>query len=125
MRIVLAIAIGGAMGAVSRHYAAVWVMRALGTGFPFGTLAVNVLGSFLMGVLAELLALKVTLPLEIRALFTVGFLGAFTTFSTFSLEAVLLIERHQHLQAALYVGASVLLCVGGLMGGLALVRMLA
>lgn len=125
MQSVLAIAAGGALGAVARHYVGGYVMRLTGMGFPFGTMTVNILGSLLMGVLIELLAVKLNASPVFRAFFAVGVLGGFTTFSTFSLETALLIERGAMMQAALYVGGSVILGVGALFAGLALVRGLA
>lgn len=121
MKMVLAVALGGALGASARYLLA----AAIGaTAFPWAILIVNVLGSFLMGVVAELAALKVTMPPEMRAFLTAGVLGGFTTFSAFSLDAALLIERRELMAAALYMGGSVVLSVGGLFAGLALVRSL-
>jgi CrcB protein len=122
MRLLVAIALGGAIGAVARHAFATQVTRLAGQGFPWGILAVNVLGSFVMGVLAESFALRWNAPLELRAFLTVGILGGFTTFSSFSLDAMLLMERGQWLAAAFYVVGSVALSVGGLFCGLVLVR---
>lgn len=122
MNLILAIALGGALGAVSRHFVAGRVTAALGIGFPFGTLTVNVLGSFLMGVLVELIALKLNLPRPLQAFLTVGFLGAFTTFSTFSMETVLLFERQGILLPLAYIGVSVLLAVSAFGLGLYLMR---
>lgn len=114
----LAVAAGGALGAVGRYLVMSGVGHVIGHGFPWGTLAVNIVGSFAMGVLIELLALVWSPPAELRALLVVGFLGAFTTFSTFSLDAWILVQRGATLAAAGYVAASVLLCVGGLVAGL-------
>lgn len=124
MRMVLAVALGGAIGAVARHVFATQVTRLSGDGFPWGILSVNVLGSFVMGVLAEGFALRWNAPLEVRAFLTVGILGGFTTFSSFSLDAMLLLERGQWMAAALYMVGSVALAVGGLFCGLVLVRQL-
>ena len=85
MKLVLAIALGGAIGAVGRHYVSVAMVLLVGYGFPWGTLVVNIVGSFLMGALIETMTLVWSPSVEIRALLTVGLLGAFTTFSTFSL----------------------------------------
>lgn len=122
MKLVLAIAVGGAIGAVGRHYAAGQVMKLSGGGFPWGTVAVNVLGSFLMGALVEVMALKWSISQELRAFLTVGILGAFTTFSTFSLDVALLTERGAHLGAMGYVLVSVLASIGALFAGLFLLR---
>ena len=122
MKLVLAIAVGGALGAVARHYVAAQVAHLLGHGFPFGTLSVNVIGSFIMGVLIELMALAWSPSLELRAFLTVGLLGAFTTFSTFSLDFAFLFERGALASAFAYVLASVVLSVGALFIGLAATR---
>ena len=122
MQMILSIALGGALGAVARHFVAARVMGILGLGFPFGILVVNVLGSFLMGVLVTLFAEKYALSQEVRAFLTVGLLGGFTTFSAFSMETVLLIERGQTFHSMLYVGASIVLAVAGLFAGMWLTR---
>ncbi|MEQ8602644.1 MAG: fluoride efflux transporter CrcB [Marivibrio sp.] len=119
----LAIALGGALGALGRHYAAGWVTGALGGGFPWGIFAVNVLGSFLMGGLVEGFARLGAPFAEARAFLAVGVLGGFTTFSTFSLDAVLLIERGHIAQAAGYIVGSVVLAIGGLYFGMAVTRL--
>lgn len=122
MKIVLAVAAGGALGAVARYYSAGFIGRLVGLDFPAGTLAVNVLGSFLMGLLVELSALAWSPSPELRAMIAVGFLGAFTTFSAFSLDAVLLLQRGQIFSAGAYVALSVCLSVGGFVLALYLVR---
>jgi CrcB protein len=122
MKILVAIALGGAVGALGRHFAAAKVAALLGHGFPFGTLMVNVIGSFIMGALVELMALTWSPTVEMRAFLTVGVLGAFTTFSTFSLDVAFLVERGQSLYAALYIIASVCLSVVGIFAGLHLFR---
>ena len=122
MKLVVAIAFGGAIGAVARHYTAGQVMRLSGGGFPWGTVAVNVLGSFLMGALVELMALKWSPSQELRAFLTVGILGAFTTFSTFSLDVALLSQRGAPLAALAYVVISVLAAIGAFLAGLFLLR---
>lgn len=122
LKMISAIAAGGAIGAVARYLMTHWVMKLTGGGFPWGTMAVNVLGSLLMGVLIELLALRFNLGPATQALIVTGILGGFTTFSTFSLEAALLIERHAFGAAALYVGGSVILGLAGLFAGLAMTR---
>ncbi len=123
MKMILAVAAGGAFGAVARYLVMTGIGRMLGPhDFPWGTLTVNVAGSILMGVLIEVLALVWSPSQEIRALLVVGILGAFTTFSTFSLDVVALYERGQNLFVAAYVMGSVVLCVGGLFAGLYLMR---
>ena len=124
MQLVLAIAAGGALGALARHFLAQQVSLLAGGGFPYGILAVNVIGCFLMGVLVEASALVWQPGAALRAFMAVGFLGAFTTFSTFSLDVALLYERGELALAGLYVALSVLLSVGGLFFGIWLVRTL-
>ena len=124
MKMILAVAAGGAFGAVARYLVMTGIGRLLGPhDFPWGTLTVNVVGSVLMGVLIEVLALVWSPSQELRALLVVGVLGAFTTFSTFSLDVVALFERGQSLFVAAYVAASVILCVGGLLAGLHVMRL--
>ncbi len=122
MNTILAIAAGGAIGAVGRHLLAYQVNSLLGGGFPWGILVCNVVGSFIMGALIEIMALTWSASVEMRAFLTVGVLGAFTTFSTFSLDVVLLLQRGELMNAGLYVIASVVCSVLGLMLGLQLFR---
>ena len=123
MKLILAIAVGGAFGAVARHYVALQVSMWFGRDFPWGTLAVNILGSFILGLLIEAMALVWSPSQEVRALLTVGMLGAFTTFSTFSLDTVLLVERGDTATAAGYIAMSLLFSVGALFLGLRLARL--
>lgn len=122
MYLILAIAAGGAIGAVGRHFVNVGAVTMLGTGFPYATLIVNVVGSFLMGVLIHVMAVSWTVSPEMRALLTVGGLGAFTTFSTFSLDVALLYERGQLFLAGIYIVVSVAASIGALFIGLKLSR---
>jgi CrcB protein len=122
VKLILAIAAGGAIGAVGRHLMSAQVMKLVGSGFPWGTVSVNVLGSFIMGVLVEMMALRWNVGNEMRAFLTVGILGAFTTFSTFSLDFAVLLERGAGLVALGYAALSVVLAVLGLFAGLAITR---
>jgi len=97
----------------------------LGTGFPWGTVTVNIVGSFLMGVLIHMLAVSWNVSPEMRALLTVGALGAFTTFSTFSLDVVTMYERDALLLVGVYVVVSVVASIGALLVGLRLARVVA
>lgn len=111
MKMLIAVAVGGAVGAVARYKINGLMAQWLGTGFPWGTLTVNLLGCFVIGVLAEGFALKFNAPPEVRALLVTGFLGALTTFSTFSLDFALLAERNALGTGFLYVAVSVVGCL--------------
>lgn len=116
----LLVFLGAGMGGMMRHAVNAGAARLLGYGFPAGTMIVNVAGSFLMGALAGYFALKTGLPQSLRLFLTTGVLGGFTTFSAFSLDAALLIERNAYGQAAGYVLGSLFLSLAGLFAGLAL-----
>jgi CrcB protein len=119
-----AIAAGGSIGAVMRYLVSTGVYGWLGRGFPYGTLVVNVLGSLVMGLLYELFLQRLSVSPEIRAVLLVGFLGAFTTFSTFSIETINLIEQGYLLKAMTNILASVILCVLAAWCGLQMARQL-
>ncbi|MDF0602653.1 fluoride efflux transporter CrcB [Psychromarinibacter sp. C21-152] len=114
------VALGGAVGATGRYMTGLAAVRVMGHGFPWGTLTVNVAGSFLMGVLVVTLAHFG--GTRLAPLLVTGMLGGFTTFSAFSLDAVTLWERGQHTLAAGYVAASVVLSLAALFAGLAVAR---
>jgi CrcB protein len=116
------VGLGGAIGSVARYLIAGWVQSPAWTGFPYGIFIVNITGGLIMGVLTEAMALKFHVSLEVRAFLTTGILGGYTTFSTFSLESALLIERHAYGQAAFYIAGSALLSIIALFIGLWLVR---
>ena len=121
----LIVILGAGLGGGARHGINVAVSRLLpGLGFPLATLIINVLGSFLMGVLAEGFALRGAAGHPARLFLTTGMLGGFTTFSTFSLDAISLYERGEPALAALYVGVSVAGGLLGLLAGMALIRAL-
>jgi CrcB protein len=122
MNMLFAIAAGGALGAVGRHLVSGQVMRWTGLGLPWGTLAVNVLGSLALGMLVEYMALRWSATQEMRGFLVVGLLGGFTTFSAFSLDVVVLLERGSLGPAFAYVAGSLLLSIGGLFAGLWLFR---
>lgn len=118
----LIVFIGAGCGGAVRYGVNILVANLIGLGFPWATLSINVLGSLLMGVLTELFVLRSGLPQELRLFLTTGILGGFTTFSTFSLDAVGLWERGESLQAALYAGASVVLAFTAVIVGMMVTR---
>jgi CrcB protein len=125
MQTLLLVAVGGASGAVMRYLLGVQTLRAFGSGWPFGTFAANILGGLLMGVLAGVLAHRGGADQEKwRLLLGVGVLGGFTTFSAYSLEIALMIERKAWLQAFAYSLGSVVLAVTAVFVGLIFVRRL-
>lgn len=121
MNLILAVFFGGGLGAVARHYTVAGLSGASGT-FPYGTLAVNVIGSFIIGALMEIMALKWQVSQEVRALMITGFLGGFTTFSAFSFDFLKLVETNQYMPAALYAGLSVALSLAAVFAGAGLFR---
>lgn len=120
----VAVALGGAIGAVARFAVSRISMQVLGPNFPWGTLGVNIIGSFAMGLLITWFAAKEPTSPAMRAFLTVGILGAFTTFSTFSLDVVTLYRDRTIFDAGGYLLASVVLSISGLLLGLVLGRQL-
>lgn len=122
MYMILAIAGGGAIGAILRHFVGMASLKFLGSGFPYGTLSVNIIGSFVMGALVAYFAHHWNPPQEVRAFLIVGLLGAFTTFSAFSLDTITLWERGEPVIALIYILASVIFSIFAVFAGLLLIR---
>lgn len=118
MKQILVIALGGSLGAVSRFWVANTIYGLFGREFPHGTLFINVSGSFLMGFLTELLLQRFPIAVEYRAAILIGFLGAYTTFSSFALETYFLIDQGAYFKALANAFLSVVLCVGAIWIGL-------
>ena len=118
----LYVALGGALGASGRHLLGMATLKTFGPDYPYGTMAANIIGGFLMGLLAGWLALKVSGGTNLRLFLGVGLLGGFTTFSAFSLDAFLMYEKKAYGALLSYVGGSVILSIGALMFGLILAR---
>jgi CrcB protein len=119
---IVAIALGGSLGAIMRYWLSNAVYLWLGRGFPYGTLSVNVIGSFIIGIAFILLTERLTLGAEARAFILIGFLGSFTTFSTFSLETLILVQQGLMIKAVINIVISVMLCLIASWGGMNLAR---
>ena len=117
------VAAGGALGSVGRYLVGVFAIRVFGPNFPWGTFIVNIVGSLVIGFMAEAVARALNQSAEMRMLIVTGFLGGFTTFSSFSLDTMYLIERGEVMTAILYIAASVGLALIAVTAGLALGRM--
>ena len=124
MKMILMVAMGGAVGSSFRYLVGVAAMRFLGMGFPWGTMIVNIAGSFIMGVLIALLALRFSVGNEVRAFLAIGVLGGFTTFSSFALDVVSLYEKKQYFASMGYMSISVIGSILALFLGLFVVRSL-
>lgn len=122
--VVLMVALGGALGSLVRYFVAGAVQPAWWPGFPFGIFVVNITGGLMMGLITGLAALKLNMTQEMRAFLTTGILGGYTTFSTFSLDSAMLMERGAYIQAGAYIVGSVVLSILALFGGLWLMRIL-
>lgn len=120
---VVLVALGGACGAVSRYFLGNIVGRSLGSVLPYGTFIINIVGCFCMGVLMTLIMERQLLPASARLLLCVGFLGGFTTFSSFGIEALSLLTSGRLCAALAYVGGSVLLGLVAAFGGVQLARL--
>ncbi|MBX3584303.1 MAG: fluoride efflux transporter CrcB [Rhizobiaceae bacterium] len=121
----LLVALGGAIGASLRHMVNLAALRLLGPNFPWGTMAINIAGSFAMGIFIELLARRFNASNELRLFVATGILGGFTTFSAFSLDFATLLERGPSVPAVAYVLASVVGSLVAILAGLWLARVLA
>jgi fluoride exporter len=119
----LAIFFGGAVGSVSRYALSGAVYRVFGQNFPYGTLAVNVVGCFVIGVVMELADTRFVAPVTLKALLAVGFCGGFTTFSTFSYETLALISSGSYMQALYNIAASVVSCLAATWAGMQLAKL--
>ncbi len=125
MPVVFWVALGGAIGSASRYVVNVWSGRMLGSEFPWHTLIVNIAGCFAMGALVALMGLKLNVSNEIRAFLTTGILGGFTTFSAYSMDFALLVERKSYSAALAYGAGSMAFSLIAVFAGLYLVRTLA
>jgi CrcB protein len=114
--------VGGGIGTMLRHAVNIHFTRWFGASFPYHTLFENVTGSLVMGLFAGYFAFRSEMPQELRLFLMTGIVGGYTTFSAFSLDAMLLWERGQWSLAAVYIAGSVLLSIMGLVAGLALMR---
>ena len=122
MKMLLLASAGGAIGAGARYLVTLGLGRLLGTSFPWGTLTVNIVGSFLMGFIIEYIMLRAAGSAEMRTFLATGILGGFTTFSAFSLEVSAMLERGDYASAGGYILASLAISVAAVFAGLALVR---
>jgi CrcB protein len=121
---ILAVAFGGALGSVMRYLVSIGAGKIFDTSFPWGTLIINISGSFIMGLLIEAFALKWNASEPVRVFLLIGFCGGFTTFSAFSADAVNLMARGGGMPAVAYMLCSVMLSIGGLYAGTHLLRAL-
>ena len=124
MATILAIAVGGGIGSVARYLFTLWCERLLGEDFPYGIFLANIIGSFAIGICFVILLERAALPEIARSLLMVGFLGGFTTFSTFSLQTIGMLQAGRWLEAGVYIFGSVLLSILGAWAGIVLARQL-
>ncbi|XUY28092.1 fluoride efflux transporter CrcB [Agrobacterium sp. rho-8.1] len=118
------VAAGGAIGSIARYLVGVWSVRLAGPNFPWGTITVNIVGAFLIGLMVEVVARRFDASAEMRVFIVTGVIGGFTTWSSFTLDAVTLFERGDMGQAALYLAGSLTLSFAAIFAGLALGRSL-
>ena len=119
----LAVTLGGALGSMARYALSTWIFQVSSHKFPYATLTVNVLGSFVMGILFVVIVERAALPQEMRSLLMIGFIGAFTTFSTFSLDALGLWQNGHLFMALIYTLATVILCLIAISSAIWLTRL--
>ena len=119
-----AVAIGGALGSIARYALSTYIFDVSSYKFPYATLAINVLGSFAMGILFVVIVEKAAMPSEMRSLLMIGFLGAFTTFSAFSLDALGLWQNGHIFMSLVYMLATVILCLIAISSAIWLTRLL-
>ena len=119
MRIFWSVAVGGALGCVSRYYLTAFIQQRAGPSFPVGTLLINVTGSFLLGFIMRYALQSGAVSAETRMLLTSGFCGGYTTFSTYSYETAMMLDDGEYGRAALYIGSSVVLALAGTLLGFA------
>ena len=122
MRLLVLATLGGGIGAGARYLVQMGMMRVLGMGFPWWTFVINIAGSFAMGVVVTLVALRFGNSADVRTFLATGILGGFTTFSAFSLDVSNLLETKQTAAAAFYIAGSVGLSILALYAGLALAK---
>ena len=122
MRLLILATVGGGIGAGARYLLQANMIRVLGLGFPWWTLVINIVGSFVMGIVATMVALRFGNSPELRTFLATGILGGFTTFSAFSLDVATLMDKKQQTAAALYVAGSVGVSILALYAGLALAK---
>lgn len=122
MKVLLAVAIGGAIGAIARFQLSQSFIKSFSGDFIYNILVANIVGCFLMGVCYEFMTLKMNVGLEWRAFFMVGVLSSFTTFSSFALDVFILVERGNFLNASMYILSSVVFSIFGLFAGIYIMR---
>jgi CrcB protein len=119
---VVLVAVGGAIGSVFRYLVGVWAVRLFGPSFPWGTFAVNVIGSFFIGLMVEMIARRFNASAEMRVFIVTGIIGGFTTWSSFTLDTMVLLERGAAFAAFAYLAGSLVISFAAIFAGLALGR---